>query len=133
MIEEKLFSKVCTETLEILSYVSDEEYYKVPKEFIEMLNENCDNQYDFEIDETKDFENQNLLPETYDMLAYIYRKYWCSEIEKQEFKEKIYKNQNIKDEVKMDIDEHNKMVKYEKENFINKIIKLIKKFFKKIK
>ena len=92
MINDRI-AKACTETLAVLNNVPENEYYKIPKEFILMLLENSDNTYQFMLDSTKNFQEQELLMETIDILAYIYRKFWCSNEEKEEFDRILLQNE----------------------------------------
>lgn len=140
MIDDKIFSRVCTETLEILANISDEEYDKIPPEFIKMLDKNSDKTYVFDINKEQNFSKQELLDETYDMLAYIYRKYWCDENDKQEFKNKILNNElenkiKIKtvdaNEIKQEISNSNQLTILEKNNIFNKIKNILKQILKK--
>ena len=92
MVEEN-FSKACNEVLQVLKNIETSEYNKIPKEFIDNLEENADYEYKSHIDFNKEFEEQDLLPETIDILAYIYRKFWCNEQEKSIFDKAMYQNE----------------------------------------
>ena len=74
-IKENNFSKVCTEMLEVFKYIPEEEFNKIEPDFIEAIYQEHDMYYDFKFDENKQLDEQSFLPETYDMLAYVYRKY----------------------------------------------------------
>lgn len=104
--------------------------------------------YQTDIDNNMDIDKQVLLAETEDILSLIYRSYWTTDEERQEFSdkdkqelEKIEKNK--KSEYK-DITEifekrkninnftlDNSLMVLPKENFIQKLLKKILKFFKK--
>jgi len=99
MIELSKFSKACKEVLEILNNVEEKDLEKIPKDFIDDIKKNADKNYIPNIDINKKFEEQELLPETIDLLAYIYRKYWCDEEEKYEFDRVIQENENKKEKV----------------------------------
>ncbi len=92
MVEEN-FSKACNEVLQVLQNINIEEYNKIPKEFIKFLKENADYNYKSKINYNKEFNEQELLPETIDLLAYIYRKYWCKEQEKFIFDKEMCQNE----------------------------------------
>lgn len=140
MIDDKIFSKVCTETLEILANVSDEEYDKISPDFIEMLYKNSDKEYVFDINIKQEFSGQELLEETYDMLAYIYRKYWCDESDKKEFKNKILNNElenkinmqtiDIK-KLKEEMSNSKQLIILEKNNIFDKLKKILNRILKK--
>lgn len=93
MITNDIFSKACNEVLEILKNVKIEDYNKIPKDFIDNLKKNADIDYKINISPYKDFSELDLLPETIDLLAYIYRKFWCDELGKKEFDKFIQKNE----------------------------------------
>jgi len=99
MIELSKFSKACKEVLEILNNVEEKDLEKIPKDFIDDIKKNADKNYIPNIDINKKFEEQELLPETIDLLAYIYRKYWCDEKDKYEFDRVIQENENKKEKV----------------------------------
>ncbi len=103
MISDNTFAKVCTETLAILNNIPLEYYYKIPKDFINLLLENLDETYNFKLDTNKNFASQVLLPETIDLLAYIYRQFWCTRNQKNEF-DKIMLENDKKASDKYDID-----------------------------
>lgn len=85
MTDDKKFSIACTEVLEILKNIDEEELNKIDKEFISLLEESKDISYVFDVQNDIDFSNLKLTDETNDLLAYIYRKYWADEKEKIEF------------------------------------------------
>lgn len=57
---------------------------KIPDKFKKMLHENLDVTYKVNIDYTKNINEQQLLPETRDILTLIYKDYLCSEEEREE-------------------------------------------------
>ena len=108
---DKSFSKAATEVLEILNYVEDEEFNKIDKTFINMLEKCKDENHEFKINKNDDFNSLVLTQKTNDLLAYIYRKYWANEEEKKEFDELlIKKDDNNKSE---SINEYNKLIEYD--------------------
>ena len=150
MIETEKFSMACTEVLEILENTEEEDYKKIPTEFLKNLEDNASPNYKSNIDLTKDFNEQDLLPETLDLLACIYRQFWCGEEEKKEF-DKIMQENEIKYQKELSekystdkifsskkpeniqIEEKTlEVIEFEKkEKFYVKIINFIKSFFKK--
>lgn len=115
---------------------------------VEYKQNNMNPDYQTDIDNNMDIDKQVLLAETEDILSLIYRSYWTTDEERQEFSdkdkqelEKIEKNK--KSEYK-DITEifekrkninnftlDNSLMVLPKENFIQKLLKKILKFFKK--
>ena len=127
-VRENVFPKVCTEMLEVIKYIPDSEFDKIESDFIETLYQEHDIFYDFKLDESKKLDEQELLPETYDMMAYVYRIYFCNEDEKEEFKENLFKNPFEVEEIKV---EEIKSIAVEEKNCIfKKIFEFFKSFSK---
>lgn len=61
---EDNYSKAYKEIVEILKYIPKESVNKIPKEMLDMFEEEMDKNYLFKIDTTKPFEEQELLEET---------------------------------------------------------------------
>lgn len=78
------FPKAYREVYEILKYIPKEDFEKIPKDFLETIETNMDKEYDYKIDETKNFEEQELLKETKAIISIIYQDYWVTEERKQE-------------------------------------------------
>lgn len=108
---DKSFAKAATEVLEILNYVEDEEFNKIDKTFINMLEKCKDENHEFKINENDDFDSLVLTQKTNDLLAYIYRKYWANEEEKKEFDELLMKKDD--DNKSESINEYNKLIEYD--------------------
>lgn len=119
---DKSFSKAATEVLEILNYVEDEEFNKIDKTFINMLEKCKDENHEFKINKNDDFNSLVLTQKTNDLLAYIYRKYWANEEEKKEFDELLMKKDD--DNKSESINEYNKLIEYD-ENIKEKTSKSI--------
>ena len=138
MIDERAFTKACKETLEVLENVDDNEYNKIPINFISFLKENADMDYSTNINFDEDFEKQELLPETIDLLAYIYRKYLCDEQEKIAFDKAMHENEQryqekLAKEYSIDFFSNNKQEKIEENNLDNKLpVKYSENFLKKV-
>lgn len=127
-VRENVFPKVCTEMLEVIKYIPDSEFDKIESDFIETLYQEHDIFYEFKLDESKKLDEQELLPETYDMMAYVYRKYLCNEDEKEEFKENLFKNPFEVEEIK--VEEIKSIAVEEKKSIFKKIIEFFKGFSK---
>jgi len=135
------------EVLVILDKLIEEDYNKIPKEYIEFLTENCNNDYEFNYDTSKTFEEQQLLDDTKYILFGLFEKFGATELQKQkiknfkknyynkleEEKRNLYNSENIFKEKKVEKNENINLVIKEnkKENFINKILKFIKNIFRK--
>ena len=79
MEEEK--RKAYSEVVEILKLIDNEEKIeKIPFEVIELIKNNSDPSYKPTIDMDKPLEEQNLMDETYSIMAWIANKYWNEDI-----------------------------------------------------
>ena len=143
MIELSKFSKACKEVLEILNNVEEKDLEKIPKDFIDDIKKNAHKNYIPNIDINKKFEEQELLPETIDLLAYIYRKYWCDEKEKYKFDRIIQENENKEKNIFQNNNKNNKNINTKqnekslinlnkKKTILEKIIDYLKSILNKI-
>ena len=132
---KKAFSEVDM----ILDLIDSEMKNKVSANFIKFIKEEKDNNYKPNINPELPLEEQNILPETIDILALLKLNYWCNEEEKKELLKVLNKNeQQFQKEAKekYDIDKLFKTNKTKEiinlpekgasENFIKKLIKFIK-------
>lgn len=152
---EENYHKAYKEVIEILKYVPQESVNKIPKTMLETFEKKMDKDYVFNVDINKTFEEQNLLEETKDIFAVIFRDYWATPYQRERIKakekydrqkieeEKTNKynpddifNKKIREKNKENIKQQNEEqtvnnlpVKY-KEKFYLKIIRFFKKVFK---
>ena len=149
-------AKAYKEVYEILKNIPKEDLNKIPEEIREVFARNKDENYEFKIDNSKTFEQQNLLDETKAILANIFRDYWATPYQKERImaKEKqdrekleeekrekyksddIFKNRknNIKiqqrqEDINVEQQSVNLPATIEKEHFYNKLINFIKRIF----
>lgn len=128
----------------ILNLIDSEMKNKVSADFIKFIKEEKDNEYKPNIKQDIPLEEQNILPETIDILALLKLNYWCNEEEKKELLELLNQNeQKFQKEAKekYDIDKLFKTNKtkeiinlperVESEKFVNKLIKFIKNIIRK--
>ena len=71
----KTYQNAFTEVYEILNYLNEESYNKIPKKVIEAIRENRNLEYNFYIDESIPFCEQKMLDETKAILFNLYRDY----------------------------------------------------------
>ncbi len=100
------------EVLEILKYISVEDYNKIPKNKIELFETNANNDYIFKYDISKTLDEQNVSKITKGIIAILFRDYWATESQR----EKIISKQNY-DRMKI---ENEKQGKYNTNIFQDK-------------
>lgn len=108
----KIYQQAFTEVYEILNYLEEENYNKIPKDIIKAIEENRDIEYEFFIDESIPFYEQDILEETKALLFNLYRDYLSSS----KMREKIiqYQKEEINQLEKLKKD------KYRYEDLFNK-------------
>ena len=136
------YANAFSEALEIIFNLTDEEYNKIPKDFIKFLDENKNPEYDFYYDPSKTLAEQNVLYETKVLIAIICRDYLATDEEKQRIIEKekqelieYEKQQNEKYEIenvfkqndKRKINDNNQELIEHKENIFTKFINNLKR------
>ena len=146
-METKEYAIAYKEVVEILKYVPDEDVQKIPKEKLEFYKNNMDNEYNYKLDMTKEFEEQNMSDITKAVLANIFRDYWATPHQKEiiEAKEKndlekleeekrekynpdnIFKNK----QEQIVVEDTNLPAEIKEETFFKKLISFIKGLFDK--
>lgn len=136
---------------EILNLLEDEYKEKIPKNVRNFFKKEKNNDYIPQIDTGKPLIEQNLKRETLVLLAILNLNYWCkSEEEKQEFLNKLAENEKEKKELEERYNPENlfknkvknnnannlyeeklQMIEYKKQNFIQRLLGRIARFFKK--
>lgn len=89
MIDIK-YANAYSEVLEILKYISKEDYEKIPNSKIELFETNYNKEYVFKYDPNKTLDEQNVSKTAKAIIAILFRDYWATEIQK----EKIINKQN---------------------------------------
>ena len=80
------YANAYKEVLVILDNLIKEDYNKIPKEYIEFLTTNCNNDYEFKYDNSKAFEEQELLDDTKYILFGLFEKFGATELQKEKIK-----------------------------------------------
>ena len=80
------YANAYKEVLIILDNLIKEDYDKIPKEYIEFLKSNCNNEYEFYYNNSKTFEEQELLDDTKYILFGLFEKFGATEIQKEKIK-----------------------------------------------
>ena len=140
------YKKAHVEVLEILKNISQADRNKIPKEYIYYCIEDSDSEYKFSYDLNKKFEEQRIMELTQILIANLYIKYWATEERRDEIKcnlqNELYDNNKKNNELyrydklfpqnnrQISVESNEKSLIIIKENFINKIIRRIKKILK---
>ena len=88
------YANAYKEVLIILDNLIKEDYDKIPKEYIEFLKSNCNNEYEFYYDNSKTFEEQELLDDTKYILFGLFEKFGATELQKEKIK--AFKNNHYR-------------------------------------
>lgn len=140
------YANAYKEVLVILDNLIKEDYNKIPKEYIEFLKSNCNNEYEFYYDNSKTFEEQELLDDTKYILFGLFEKFGATELQKEkikafknnhyikieEEKRKTYNPDNIFNNGKNNIDITMSEQPIEKALIENKKLRWYQKLFSKI-
>ena len=80
------YANAYKEVLIVINNLVKEDYEKIPKEYIEFLEDNCNNDYEFKYDTSKSFDKQELLDDTKYILFGLFEKFGATEIQKAKIK-----------------------------------------------
>ena len=144
--EKTIYANAYKEVLVILGKLNAEDYSKIPQEYIDFFAANCNNEYEFYYDNSKTFEEQELLEDTEYILFGLFEKYGATEIQKKKIKDfrksyytkleqekkelynpndiftKIEKEEKIENNDSISLTEHKKSFFTKFKNFIFKIL-----------
>lgn len=146
------YAVACTEVLEILNYISKEDYNKVPRDVIQVLEKNKKDDIVFLYNPWKDINEQKMSETGRIMFASFFRDYWATPEQREKIKsfqsnrrniieeekqqrfdsKNLFKTKSIINEELEKSSEKPSIIVY-KENFLNKILNKIKKLFKRNK
>ena len=149
-MENEEYSVACTEVLEVLNYISKEDYNKVPRDVIQVLEKNTKDDIVFLYNPWKDINEQKMSETGRMMLALFFRDYWATEVQKnkikafqnnkrhqieeenrQKYNTDIFKNRNTTiNESQNEQAENIQLVEY-KENIFRRILGFFRKMFGK--
>ena len=141
------YANAYTEVLDILKYISKEDYEKIPKSKIKVFEENSNKNYSFTYDENKTLDEQNVSEIAKAIIAILFRDYWATKeqryviIKKQQeimakfeqnknIPEKDLKKVNVASDLDLDIDYEllgtNMQLYKKEEGFFEKLVNKIK-------
>lgn len=105
-----------SEVLEILKYISKEDFEKIPNNLIELFKKNANTDYSFNYTPSKTLEEQNVSKTAKYIIAILFKNYWATPLQR----EKIL----AKEKYDFNKLEEEKRQKYNSENiFNNNVIK----------
>lgn len=82
------YANAYTEVLEILKYISVEDYNKIPKNKIELFQINANNDYHFTYIPEKTLNEQNVSKIAKGIIAILFRDYWATDYQRARILEK---------------------------------------------
>ena len=150
------YANAYTEVLDILRYISKEDYEKIPKSKIKVFEENSNKNYSFKYDVDKTLEEQNISEIAKMIIAILCRDYWTTneqryiiikkqrearEEQERQIRERIEQNKKIKEDslkvidVSSDLDldldyaRGTNLEIYKEENIFKRIISKIREIF----
>lgn len=88
----KEFAEASAEINEILKYMPKEEVEKIPSKLRDFFREVASKDYVTNINPDLPLDKQEIKEKTKDIIALIYRNYWCSEEERKELDQKLIEN-----------------------------------------
>lgn len=138
--------KAYTEVLELLKFFSTEQVKKIPETKLKVFLKYRDENYNYKVDKTKSFFEQNMMPETKAIFTILFEDYWATDEQRKVLKQKeaeafkelenkkrslynpddLFKNRRINE-----IENHTKNANITllNEKWYNKIILALKSFF----
>lgn len=147
------YANAYKEVLIVINNLIKEDYEKIPKEYIEFLEDNCNNDYEFKYDTSKSFDKQELLDDTKYILFGLFEKFGATEIQKANIKsfktnynnkleekkrekynpENIFKNKqnNFYTQIPEKQEEKLELIEYKEQRWYQKIFARILKIFNK--
>ena len=150
------YANAYTEVLDILKYISKEDYEKIPKSKIKVFEENSNKNYSFKYDVDKTLEEQNVSEIAKMIIAILCRDYWTTneqryiiikkqrearEEQERQIRERLEQNRQIKEDslkvidVSSDLDldldyaRGTNLEIYREDNIFKRIISKIKEIF----
>ena len=100
---KKSTTKAYAEVIELLKYFSIEQVKKIPETKLNVFLKFRDKTYNYKVDETKSFFEQDMMPETKAIFTILFEDYWATDEqmkilkkkEKEAFKELEDKKRNL--------------------------------------
>lgn len=147
------YDKAYAEVIEVLNYIPLEDYKKIPKKYIEYMEENSDENSSFVYNIALPFEKQNISDTAKDILGMIFRLFIISQDKRNKLNAKdkedknneerekqikynpdnLFKNRKIQEFANKKSNEYqeNSLITIKEESFFTKLLNFVKKIFKK--
>lgn len=106
-----VYKRAYTEVIEIIKYLPNDEYSKIPSEEINYFKENMDKEYKFKIDPNIELEKQNISREANAILLKLFNDYFATARQKEILNGLLKQNQQ-----KLEMQKHEK---YNPNNLFN--------------
>lgn len=134
-----------SQILEILKYIPKEDYNKIPKNMIELFENNCYKESKFKYNPEKTLQEQNVTNTTKTIIAILFRDYWATTEQREKIKN-VQEQERLKQKDINDIFKKPKIINeqieqntaienlptvIEKENIFTKIKNFIKSIFRR--
>ncbi len=106
------YANAYVEVLEILKYISIEDYNKIPKNEINLFEKNANKDYNFSYNLNQTLDEQNVSKIAKGIIAILFRDYWATESQREQI---IIKQNDDRQKI-----EEEKRIKYNPDNiFVN--------------
>ncbi len=147
------YDKAYAEVIEVLNYIPLEDYKKIPKKYIEYMEENSDENSSFVYNIALPFEKQNISDAAKDILGMIFRLFIISQDKRNKLNVKdkedknneerenqikynpdnLFKNRKVQKFANKKSNEYqeNSLITIKEESFFTKFLNFVKKIFKK--
>lgn len=88
----KEFADASAELMKIMEYLPKEEVEKIPNKLLEFFKNIESKNYKLQIDPNKPLEEQDIKEKTKDLIAVLYRNYWCDDEERNILDRRLLEN-----------------------------------------
>lgn len=83
-MKKEVYAIAYKEVLEILKYLEEEDYKKIPEKMIQVFETFCDKEYEFNYDPNLTLDENHISKIGKAIIAILYRDYWASDEERRE-------------------------------------------------
>lgn len=145
-VKERELGETLSEIDFILKNTDENLQKKIPQSFWNYIEENKDEEYQVKIDINIPLENQNLREDTINLMAIVYRNYFCTLDEKKEYDdllnqneqkyqekysyENLFKSNKVEEQIQEEqLSENVQMIEYKEESVFSRILNKIKCIF----